>query len=357
VHAGRGRRTLTGMGKQPRFDRQERGSGRPTLDEVAAARLRWTSPILRAWYDEPALLAQLADAFAPELARVGDHDFGTSYRESVELDIDAEPGDWANRIVELDDGADWALTGIRFRGRDITKPFVDVIACSPGHTPTEILNVAQQVAAVYAAFGPLCVRFEIPDAKEFDDQVAGDPRFGPHTAIDMHFVAGLLHVLKGLPRASTYARVELRHRDPAALAERAETVYAELAELNPTTRSWATPEDVESLAECAQEGLLFEVAIDGQPSGVAAALRDNAHGMTGFVVQEIVLDGAHRGQNFGPGVLQRLTDRLPGDETDVLWGSIHPDNLSSLRNALRVGRQCVGAHAWVTPPGLPGMPR
>jgi hypothetical protein len=39
-----------------------------------------------------------------------------------------------------------------------------------------------------------------------------------------------------------------------------------------------------------------------------------------------------------------------------LWGSIHPDNVSSMHNALRVGRRPVGAYVWVTPPGLPGMP-
>jgi hypothetical protein len=39
-----------------------------------------------------------------------------------------------------------------------------------------------------------------------------------------------------------------------------------------------------------------------------------------------------------------------------LWGTIHPDNAASLRNALRMGRQKVGAFVWVAPPGLPGMP-
>jgi L-amino acid N-acyltransferase YncA len=329
------------------------GSG-VRIEEVVTARLPWTSSVLTQWYGQERLRAQIASSLATELGRVGDESFARSYREAAALDVDADLLDWSNRILTLDDVEGWAVTGIRFRGMDVSRPFVDVVACRQAPTRAGLLEVATGVARAYAAFGPLCTRFAVPDADRFMELL--DDGFGPGSAIDMQIVAGLVRRLKVAPRVATYERVELRAGDPVLLADRARAIYADLAAEHPATALWATPESADSLEECASTGLLFDVAVDGRPAGLAAALREDAHGMTGFVVQEIALDRAHRRQGLGPAVLQRLVDRLPDRGGDVLWGSIHPDNVSSMRNALRVGRRPVGAYAWVTPPGLPGMP-
>jgi GNAT superfamily N-acetyltransferase len=328
------------------------GGGR--MKDVVAARLPWTSSVLSQWYGQERLRAQLADSLAVELGRVGDESFARSFREAVSVDVDADLLSWSNRILPLDDAAGWVLAGIRFRGMDVSKPFVDVIACTQQPTGAGILDVVTAVARAYAVFGPLCTRFAVPDADGFMRVL--DAGFGPGSAIDMHLVAGLVRQLRAAPRVTTYEQVELRAGDPSFLADRARDIYADLAAEHPETALWATPESTDSLEESASSGLLFDVAVDGRPAGVAAALREDAHGMTGFVVQEIALDRAYRGRGLGPAVLQRLVDRLPDRGGDVLWGSIHPDNVSSMRNALRVGRRPVGAYAWVTPPGLPGMP-
>jgi L-amino acid N-acyltransferase YncA len=123
----------------------------------------------------------------------------------------------------------------------------------------------------------------------------------------------------------------------------------------PELAMWANPEDADSLAECAEEGLLFEVTADGAPAGVVASLRFDAHGMTGFSVHELCLDTSHRGGHLASATVQHLLDELPGRPGDTLWGTIHPANAGSLRNALSIGRILVGGHVWVTPAGLPGM--
>jgi len=76
--------------------------------------------------------------------------------------------------------------------------------------------------------------------------------------------------------------------------------------------------------------------------------------MTGFTVAENVIDAPHRGQKLAPAAMQHLFEMLPAADGDVLWGTIHPDNTPSLHNALRVGRETVGAHLWLTPAGWPG---
>lgn len=328
---------------------------RSLLEEVVEGRMGWLSPLVRGWYAEDELRAQLGASLTTEVDRVGDADFGAEFRDAVKVDAEPEALAWANRRLGLPDGG-WALTGIRFRGRVQSRPFVDVVATSAPPTPDGLAVVATAVEPAYAAFGPLCMRVDAPDAPGLVESLTADARFGPGCDVDMHVVAGRVTDLRAHPRAASYSRVGLRPGEPEALGRRVETIYAALAGLEPHLSTWANPEDEESLAACAEEGLLFEVLADDVPAGVVAALREDEHAMRGFSVQELCLDPAHRGRGLAPGAVQRLLDELPARSGDVLWGTIHPANAPSLRNALSVGREPVGGYVWVTPAGWAGMP-
>jgi L-amino acid N-acyltransferase YncA len=323
------------------------------LDHLAAARVAWTSPTIRSWYAEDALVRNLRTAMSEEADRLGDPVFGGEFREGVGIGGPEDPLAWANRRLDLPDG--WVLTGIRFRGGDAVRPFVDVVATSASPTPDGLAAIAEVVGPAYREFAPLCLRVDVPDAPALVEALQEDARFGPGCAVDLLVLAGLVGALRSRPRVSAYSQVELRAGDPERLAGRAADIYAELAALEPELPTWANPEDVESLTACAEEGLLFEVLADGDPAGVVAGLRYDAHGMTGFSVQEVCLDAHHRGRRLAPAVVQRLVDALPAGPGDVLWGTIEPRNAPSLRNALSVGREVVGSYVWVTPAGWKGM--
>jgi hypothetical protein len=329
------------------------------LTELARARLAWVSPRLRDWYDDARLVRQLASGLADDAGRVADIVFGAEFRDGVMSEAgfaaSPDPLDWANRRIDLATGG-WAVAGIRFRGLDVTRPFVDVVATTEPPTPEGLAVVAAAVLPSYASFDPLCLRVDAPDPAGLVVRVAADERFGPRCSVDQYVIAGLVAELRDLPRAPSYEVVSLWPGDATALAERAAAIYAELARRNPDLPMWAGAEDAESLAACADEGLLFEVRLDDEPAGVVAAVRDDAHGMSGFSVEELCLDADRRGRRLAPGILQWLVDELPATDGDVLWGTIHPDNTPSLRNSVSVGREVVGGYAWVTPAGLPGMP-
>lgn len=321
---------------------------------MVAARLGWVADVLHEWYPRDALESQLATDLSGALALVGDREFATSFKRDVAVPVEVDDLHWANRVLALPDGG-WALTGIRFRGLDVNLPFVDVVATTAGATPAEIADVAALVAETYTAFGPRCVRFDVPDPDALVTALAG-PAGATVAAVDQYVVAGPVAALATRATGPSYDRVALVRGEAGRLAARAAAIYADLHRDLPRTRMWAGAEDEESLADCAAEGLLFEVVVDREPAGVVAALREDGHGLRGYVVQELCLDSAHRGRGLAAPVLQRLLRALPTDDGLTLWGTIHPDNAASLRNALRIGRQKAGGFAWVTPPGLPGMP-
>ncbi len=325
------------------------------LDEMTAARLPWTSDAVKAWYAQPDLLTQLRSSLETEASWVNDETHGRWYRDVANTGGETSPLAWANRRLDLPDGG-WAVTGIRYRNRDNSRPFVDVVATTAPPTLDALVSIAQVVLPEYETFHPLCLRVTAPEPDALVKHLRNDSRFGPGCAVDTYVMAGLLTDLRSRPHPRHHDAVTLQPTDPAALTGRVEAIYAQLAEQNPETTLWATPLDAESLSDCAQEKLLFEVMHDGASAGVVAAIRDDAHGMRGFSMEELCLDTAHRGGGLATATLRHLLDQLPGQPGDVLWGSIDPSNLPSLRNAVSIGRGLVAGDVWVTPYGLPGMP-
>jgi L-amino acid N-acyltransferase YncA len=323
------------------------------VNRLVQARLPWISPRIKAWYDDQRLARQLAADLTAEAERVGNVDFGTGFRDAADADLEPDPLAWANRRIELADGG-WAVAGIRFRALDRARPFVDIVATDQPATPDGLAAVAAAVLPDFEVFGPLCLRVDAPDPAGLVAALDADPRFGP-SDVDQHVVAGQVSSLLKR-RVASGDEVSLRPGEPDRLAERVAQIYAQHSEVS---RQWATPEDVESLAECASQGLLFEVFVEDTPAGVVAAIREDGHGMSGFCVQELCLDAAFRGKGLAARAVHSLAQQLPAEPGDALWGTIHPDNLPSLRQALSLGREIVGGYVWVTPvdhPGMPGLP-
>lgn len=283
---------------------------------------------------------------------VGDEEFGASYRDGVAVIDVPEALDWANRWFDLPHGG-WAVTGIRFRNRDLAKPFVEVVAHDAGGaSPVEHWRVlADEVSRAYAPFAPGKLQVFAPSP---DEACAAFAAAGAHAEVDTYLVAGLIRELRHRPHSARFDDVTLAPVSAAVASEMAVRVHDEVAEENPDTLAWSTPQAPEDFDEYAETGTLFGIHVDGRLVGVVATFRWNAHGMTGFAVGENVIAAPHRGRKLAPAAMQHLLERLPADDDDVLWGTIHPDNAPSLRNALGIGREIVGGHVWVTPQGWPG---
>lgn len=261
---------------------------------------RWTSTQIKEWSAQ--WRDHLDSWLEPSRALIGDARWGGQIRDLVQLPIQ-DPMAWANRRIELC-GGHWAIAGIRFRGRAINKPFVDIIETS---LPPEDWGIAAlgEVLGHFSEFSPLCLRINFPDSQlrppPFVEYAVDDFRATP----DLLVVARPVHEMLAQPLARTYNEVLLTPCAPVQAAERVAAIYDELKELRPQLNQWATPADAEDLEDAAEEGLLFEIQVNGMPAGVLAAEREDAYGFTGFCIQEIALGAAHRGQQVGVAALQR----------------------------------------------------
>lgn len=328
----------------------------PDTQRITRARIDWLGERVRSWSDDASLESSLAPSSADIVEMLGNAEFGAQIRDMVGLPVE-DPLAWANREIRVGED-DWAVASIRFRRRDISKPFVDVAASSLPPTLDALGGIADAVMPEFAAFSPLCMRITAPDPRRLLAGIDGGA-FEHSSSVDQWIVAGLVDDLRRRPRAARYDDVRLEPVTAEEAAPAVRAMYESPQAVRPESSQWAAPASADELEPCEEERTLFAALLDGERIGVVAVAREADHGLTGFCVQEIVLDAAHRGQGLAAAMEQRLVDELaaaPHSDSDTLWGTIHPDNAPSLRTALSVGREIVGGYVWLTPSGYPSMP-
>ncbi|MDO4761257.1 MAG: hypothetical protein Q4A31_05010 [Corynebacterium sp.] len=262
-----------------------------------------------------------------EIARVGDAQWGAMGREIMGVAVD-DPLLWANRMVELENGQ-WALCGIRFRGGDVAKPFVDIIAHSL-IDGADHFAVCAPVLAEYAAFQPLGMRIF----------VSGQPEAS--WCVDRLIVSGTLKDVAQVPAVN---KVEVVSADSAQLACDSAEIYAEIFRSRPEHASFAAPVSAEELASC----MGFQVVIDGQKAGVIACEYRQEREGEGFVVIELCLNSTFRGRGFAPAVHREMVRKILGagySESTEYFGHIDPRNKASFSTAIAAGRKVTGAFVW-----------
>ena len=306
------------------------------LDQMTNAYEAWMPQQLREWYTADQRRELAVKEMRPQAEHTADVDFGAGFRDHLKPlggpDM-SDPLAWANRRVEFADGH-WCVAGIRFLGLDPEKPFVHVVATSVPPQLALLDAYAEQLHREFADFGPLAIRFALPNPPEDAD-------------IDQWIIAGLVSGLRRKPRRPQHERVRLTPADSAETAGYADEVLGNVAKQLPEVRTWTEAATLEQLQRCADTGALREIEVDGRRAGIFAAARDDANGMRGFQVYEFLLDDNARGRGLAPAAMQLLCDVLPAQTGDTLWGTVHVGNGPSIGNALAVGREKTAAFVWV----------
>lgn len=317
-------------------------------ERLSEALSRSYDPRILAWQDA----TEVRDRFRSELAllleRVTDERFGRTLMENFPRPRLTEPSWYQDRVLRLSDGS-LALTGIRFRGGDPTRPFVDIVALEAGVDPERVRPLASEIAECWKHLDPLCVRLPVPSV----DAVSAHS-FGPGSRPDVRFLAGPVVEIRSvpLPRIDGLA---VRLASDTSWYDHYRRQYESFLAGAGERREWTRPETRDSLANAVREGAVQLIELYGELAGVIVLRRETAHGLRGLRVQEKFLFEGVRGTGIAAGVEQAAIARRSTEPGDVVFGTIDDRNTPSVRSALRTGRIEIGAKLWLTPPGLPGM--
>jgi hypothetical protein len=289
---------------------------------------RSANPILTGWLGTERLTSALRESLRPTLTRMFDDELAAGFRSCCP--VDGVPASaYKNRLLKDDVVGEW-LAGIRFKNLDLASPFVDVLVTE---TPLDAANIGRIVAASakeFSPFRPQRVRFH------------RSSHLAPQASLllpDRVYVAAPLTRIAGRPAPPSADRIRLASGRIATRYDQYASSYAELLDQEPHLRGVVKAESAETLQECEEAGLLFEIMVDDRWAGIFAAKRRAEHGLTGYCVTELLLTTMFRHRGLGPAVAWTAARALPRDAGHpLLYGTIGSTNVSSRRTASKIGR-------------------
>lgn len=233
---------------------------------------------------------------------------------------ESSPDDFQERIIHLDN-EDFILAGIRFKNLKLDKPFISVWSSS-SKIPVE--TIGKRIKKEFAVFRPKHFQMRFP--------------YPAHTNIDRFIVAGLI---KEMPNLYSEA-VELRPATSIDFYDRYLEEYEAFYQKDPELRHEVRTESLEGFDEPLKKGLLFKVFIKDKFAGLMAGQESDIYGRKGLCVYEELLFQEFKGQGHGP-LIQNAFAKKFENQFEVLWGTISPLNIRSLKTALRNGRKITEA--------------
>ena len=279
--------------------------------------------------DEAALAADLfgvrgrelvASWLEVEAARTNDRDFALQFSDHIEL-----PGittdDYLHRIVRTPDGD--LLGGIRFYRRNLSRPFVEIIA----HGFDCLDRLRDCVRAEWSAFGPVSLRLctkpgRIRGAGALLDQSVFVARGG-----DLRRSASPVSLT---PFANADAAIDMVSRR-----------FAHLATHDPDLATDVSAQSPDELREWQRSGHLQAITFGDKAVGVLAVAPGTIRWIDGDEIKEEVIDVEHGGRGYAALAQAAWADSPKRDPNRLMIGTIDGRNVASRTTAERAGRRRV----------------
>lgn len=278
-----------------------------------------------------------------DLTRVANIEFAREFRAACPL-AEAELEDYAFKLLPIG-VSQWLVTSLRFRGRDLDWPFVQI-----DHSTISIVDrngweiVERALSDAYGHLRPRAIR--VFDAR--DDELRA--LSGRPVACDVRIFAATLGQLRTveLPPSAVALEVTRVERVSDESFARYRAIYEDLRgrdDIHAPTRVWF--EDHADLDAAAREGVVAEVSVDGAWAGLFAYAPASELFFDGLCVLEAALGLAARGRGLAAHVHRRMAELAGVADDAVLYGHVAEGNEPSARAAMRAGRRLSGAYWFV----------
>ena len=310
------------------------------LDRATRNKLAQASPLLRRWYAPETLEMLYRNDLKPNVERVFSDEMAQQFHHYCPIS-DATDEDFKNGWLELPE-LGHSLIGIRFRGLDLNRPFVELVVSD--ELLPETMNTAaikEAVGAVYELFQPKHLRFFLPSNWQ------GDVESWQGAYWEKRYLAAPVSEMRSLSKPKNVERLRLHKPSDMAFYEPYTDLYERRFEAQPSLREYSRIEEEEDMAHYLEEGTLFELYVDDIWAGVIVVTRAEEQGMKGFLVVDILLEPHFSGQGLGVAAQYRLANTLETKDGDVLFGTIDSRNVSAIKTAERSGGADVGGFLWL----------
>ncbi len=241
---------------------------------------------------------------------------------------DVRPLDYKERIIILDENT-FLLAGIRFKGLDVTQPYVLVSGNFKKIEGIPFSRISELIKEEFKAFKPLCFHMNFPEGLDITTN---------NFKIDRYTVMGTIKEIVELKLKPISDEVELVTLNDMHFYDEYNGEYKKLHENSPRLKNEVQVASLESLNNAAKEALLFEIMINGERAGVMAGYIADYFGKKEICILEEILFEAYRGKGLGIYVQKEFARKMLS-RFELMWGQISNLNPSSLKIALKNGRK------------------
>jgi hypothetical protein len=255
-----------------------------------------------------------------ELSRVDDMEFARSFSDHIDLPgVHAE--DYLHRRIRTSSGT--LLGGIRFYARNISRPFVEIVA----HSFDDLDRLCDCVSREWSMFAPPLLRLRARPDRLTGANIVLDKSIYAARYYDMRSPAS--HV-----RLAPFDRVE----DAAAIVR---TRYQQLATDDPALARNVFPSTAADLRTWHNSGQLHAVRTSDSVVGLLAVVPGRIGWIAGDEINEEVIAVEHRGNGYASLAQAAWAADIAHDQGLLLIGTIDRLNISSRRTAQNAGRRRV----------------
>jgi hypothetical protein len=260
----------------------------------------------------------IAEWLSVQFERIDDVDFAREFAEHVALP-GVVVGDYNHRDVRCSKGR--VLGGIRFYGRDVDRPFVDVF----GHAFDDLADLCDCVKSEWSAFAPRYLRLHGLPGR------LGGPGVLRDTTI---------HAARYRDMPAPDGRVTL---EPFDLVDDAIAIvgrrYESLATQDPALAGNLSPAAADDLWEWHAAERLRAIRVADTTVGVLAVVPGGIAWLAGDEIQEEAIDVGHTGHGYATAAQLAWQKDVTVDPDRFLIGTIDRHNGASRITAERAGRR------------------
>lgn len=240
------------------------------------------------------------------------------------------PMDYRERIIELSNNK-FILAGIRFYGLDILKPFISIQLGSCDLIEKPFLEIIEKVLNEFSLFQPRFIHLKLPINININIDI-------PLMKIDQYTLVGDIDevLTKNLDlRPEKIELIELSHLD---FYDSYKKEYDLFHQRSPSLLHVVKAECLEDFEEALSNQLLYRININDTFAGIIAGVPRDYYGFKGVCILEEILFDKFIGKGFGAYVQKAFIKKLQ-NRYKVVWGTISSSNISSLKTALKNGRE------------------
>lgn len=308
--------------------------------------LREIPSLVRHHSPQQALRRALSQELERHLAWRRDPEFAARFARHCPIP-GAQPHDYLHRLVSPAPGQH-LLAGIRFKGGDLGWPFIELLAWDhPLHPQDTLARALHHLQREFALFSPRAVRLLRDDMRP--DSLQGGPW---RLEEDLCYLAAPLDQLQRQERPSGLEQLRVAPARDLSFYPRYLASWQAFQRGQAPWRKEVTRTTEGDFEDCLRFGVVAQAWLGTRWLGLFAARRLTERYFKGYVVQDMMVDQALRGQGWAAALQRGALELLPASHGEWLYGTIHANNTPSLSTALRCGRRRTSTYVFLTPHGV-----